>query len=55
MKVWIAVGIRPEYAGLSNADALATLPAYAYGDGPSLDEIADLLTGQRLHPDALFA
>jgi hypothetical protein len=55
MKVWIAVGILLEYAGLSNEDALAALRAYAYGHGASLDDVADLLTSQRLHPDALFA
>ena len=55
MKVWVAVGILLEHAGLSNADALAALRAYAYGHGASLDDIADLLTTQRLHPDALLA
>jgi hypothetical protein len=55
MNVWIAVGILLEHAGLSTADALAALRGYAYGHGASLDDIADRLTTQRLHPDAILA
>jgi len=53
MNVWVAVGILIEHAGLSNADALAALRAYAYGHSVSLDDIAHKLTARRLHPDAL--
>ena len=55
MNVWVAIGILIEHAGLTNADALAALRAYAYGHNASLDDIADHLTTQRLHPDALLA
>ena len=55
MNVWAAVGILIEHAGLTNADALTALRAYAYGHNASLDDIADHLTTQRLHPDALLA
>jgi hypothetical protein len=55
MNVWTAVGILIEYAGLTNADALAALRAYAYGHSASLDDIAEHITTNRLHPDALLA
>jgi hypothetical protein len=55
MNVWVAVGILIEHAGLTNADALAALRAYAYGHSVSLDDIARKLTTRRLHPDALLA
>ncbi len=55
MNVWVAVGILIEHAGLTNADSLAALRAYAYGHNVSLDEIAHKLTTRRLHPDALLA
>ena len=55
MNVWIAVGILIEHAGLTNSDALAALRAYAYGHDADLDDIADLITTERLHPDALLA
>ena len=55
MNVWTAIGIMIEHAGLTNADALTALRAYAYGHNASLDDIADDLTTQRLHPDALLA
>ena len=55
MNVWIAVGVLIQHAGLTNADALSALRAYAYGHGASLDDIADLLTTRRLRPDALLA
>ena len=54
MNVWVAVGILIEHAGLTNADALAALRAYAYGHSASLDDIADHLTTRRLQPDALL-
>ena len=55
MNVWVAIGILIEHAGLTNADALAALRAYAYRHHASLDDIADHLTTQQLHPDALLA
>ena len=48
MNVWVAVGILIEHAGLTNADALAAIRAYAYGHSASLDDIAD----QPHHPTA---
>jgi len=54
MNVWIAVGILIEHAGLTNADALAALRAYAYGHNAGLDDVADQLTTRRLNPDALL-
>ena len=55
MNVWTAVGILIAYAGLTNADALAALRAYAYGHSASLDDIAEHITTNRLPPDALLA
>ncbi len=55
MNVWVAVGILIAHAGLTNADALAALRAYAYGHSASLDDIADHVATRRLHPDALLA
>jgi len=55
MNVWVAVGILIEHAGLTNADALAALRAYAFGHSVSLDDIAHKLTSRRLRPDALLA
>ena len=54
MNVWVSVGILMEQAGLTTADALAALRAYAYGHGASLDDIADEITSKRLDPDALL-
>jgi hypothetical protein len=51
----VAVGILIEHAGLTNADALAVLRGYAYGHSASLDDIADHLATQRMHPDELLA
>jgi hypothetical protein len=55
MNVWTAVGVLIQYAGLTNADGLAALRAYAYGHGASLDDIAERITTKRLHPRALLA
>jgi len=54
MNVWVAVGILIAHAGLTNADALAALRAYAYGHNSSLDDIAGHLATRRLQPDALL-
>jgi len=55
MNVWVAVGILIAQAGLTNADALAALRAYAFGHSASLDDIAGHVATQRIHPDALLA
>ena len=54
MQVWTAVGMLIAHAGLSNADALAALRAYAYGHSASLDDVAEDITRKRLHPEALL-
>ena len=48
MNVWTAIGIMIEHAGLTNADALTALRAYAFGHNASLDDIA----GPPHHPAA---
>jgi hypothetical protein len=54
MNVWVAVGILIEHANVTNADALAALRAYAYGHDTTLDDVADLVSSQRLRPAALL-
>jgi hypothetical protein len=55
MHVWVAVGILIEHAGMSNADALAALRAYAFSHDVTLDDLADELMSDRLRPEALLA
>jgi hypothetical protein len=55
LNVWVAVGLLIAHAGLTNADALAALRAYAYGHSANLDDIANDLATRRLPPDALLA
>ncbi len=54
MHVWVAVGILIEHAGMSNADSLAALRAYAFSHDVTLDELADELMSERLRPEALL-
>lgn len=55
LHVWVAVGMLIEHAGMSNADALAALRAYAFSHDVTLDDLADELMNDRLRPDALLA
>jgi len=55
MNVWVAVGILIEHGDLTNTAALTALRTYAYVHSTSLDDIANHLTTQRLHPNALLA
>ena len=54
MNVWVAVGILIGHAGLSSADALAVLRAYAFGHGVTLDDLAEDMTTQRLDPETVL-
>lgn len=54
MNVWVAVGMVIEHAGVSNADALAALRAYAFGHDATIDDVADQVTTRRLRPDTLL-
>ena len=55
MNVWVAVGISMERLKLSNTDALAMLRGYAYSHSLTLDQVASLVTDQRLQPEELLA
>jgi hypothetical protein len=48
MEVWSAVGIVLVATPMENADALALLRAYSYGNGTSLDDVAARLTSGAL-------
>ena len=50
MRVWLAVGLLTGHAGLSSADALAVLRAYAYGNRLTLDDVAEAVTIRQLDP-----
>ena len=54
MNVWVAVGILIEHADLTNTEALAAIRAYANSHSTSLDDIADHIATQRLHPNAIL-
>lgn len=54
LNVWVAVGMLIEHGHLSSANALDVLRAYSFGHGTSLDDTADQLTSQRLHPSAVL-
>jgi AmiR/NasT family two-component response regulator len=54
MTVWMAVGILIGHAGLSSADALATLRGYAFARNAALEDIAEDMTTRRLKPEAVF-
>jgi hypothetical protein len=54
LNVWLAVGMLIAHAGLSSADALAMLRAYAYRAGDSLDDVAAHLTERQLEPAAVL-
>lgn len=48
MNVWVAIGMVADAGRLTNADAIATLRAYAFGRGATLDAVARQLTTHRL-------
>ena len=54
MNVWMAVGMLTGHAGLSSADALAVLRAYAYGNRLTLDGVAEAVTSRQLDPETLL-
>lgn len=54
MSVWTAVGMLMANSTRTDADALATLRAWAYSRGQSLDEVAGSLVGHELTVDAIL-
>ena len=54
MSVWTAVGMLMADSGRTDADALATLRAWAYSRGQSLDEVAGSLVDRELTVDAIL-
>lgn len=50
MEVWAAVGMMMTTAGLSQADALSLLRAYAFGHHTTLDDAAQQLVNHELDP-----
>jgi len=54
LRIWLAVGMVMERAGLVNADALAALRAYAFSHDATLEHVAELVTTSQLDPDRLL-
>lgn len=54
MRVWAAVGVMLARSDVSNADALALMRAFAFGQGLTLDEVATQLTSFELDPDKVL-
>jgi len=52
--VWVAAGILMQQAGLSNDDALAALRDYSNAHDVTIDDTADRLGSQALHPGAVL-
>ena len=55
MQVWVGVGILIEHAGVSNADALAALRAYAFAEGVDIDVTAAQLISRTLLPESVLS
>ena len=54
MSVWTAVGMLVSAGSQTDADALATLRAWAYSRGQTLDEVAGSLVDRELTVDAIL-